>query len=72
VATFVGVALLLAACSGEQNALDPAGPYAQRPHDLIVYVFGIGVLVFVLVLLVFSLLLFLFLLRRVSVFVVLV
>jgi cytochrome c oxidase subunit II len=45
----VGLALVLAACAGEQNALAPAGPYAQRPHDLILYVFGIGVLVFVLV-----------------------
>jgi cytochrome c oxidase subunit 2 len=42
-------ALLLAACAGEQNALAPAGPYAQRPHDLIIYVFAIGVVVFVLV-----------------------
>ena len=45
----LGIALLLAACSGEQNALNPAGPYAQRPHDLIIYVFAIGVAVFVLV-----------------------
>jgi cytochrome c oxidase subunit 2 len=42
-------ALVLAACSGEQNALDPAGPFAQRPHDLILWVFGIAVVVFVLV-----------------------
>ncbi len=49
IALLLGVALVLAACSGEQNALDPAGPYAQRPHDLILYVFGIGAAVFVLV-----------------------
>ena len=48
-AVLLGVALVLAACSGEQNALSPAGPYAQRPHDLIIYVFAIGVLVFILV-----------------------
>jgi len=45
----VALAVLVAACSGEQNALDPAGPYAQRPHDLILWVFGIAVVVFVLV-----------------------
>jgi cytochrome c oxidase subunit II len=49
VAVLLGVALVLAACSGEQNALAPAGPYAQRPNDLIIYVFGIAVLVFILV-----------------------
>jgi cytochrome c oxidase subunit 2 len=49
IALLTSVVLLLSACSGEQNALNPAGPYAQRPHDLIIYVFGIGVLVFVLV-----------------------
>jgi len=48
-ALLLGVALVLAACSGDQNALDPAGPYAQRPHDLILYVFGIAAIVFVLV-----------------------
>jgi len=47
--TLLMTALLLSACAGEQNALAPAGPYAQRPHDLIVYVFAIGVLVFILV-----------------------
>ncbi len=41
--------LLLAACSGEQNALDPAGPFAQGPHDLIVPVAIIAAVVFVLV-----------------------
>ena len=48
-ALLAGLAVLLAACSGEQNALDPAGPYAQAPHDLIIWVFGIAVVVFVLV-----------------------
>jgi cytochrome c oxidase subunit II len=42
-------ALLLAGCAGEQNALDPAGPYAQAPHDLIRPVFLIALGVFVLV-----------------------
>lgn len=45
----VGLALVLAACSGEQSALAPAGPYAQGPHDLILYVFAIGAGVFILV-----------------------
>ena len=49
VALLAGAALLLSACSGDQNALAPAGPYAQRPHDLILYVFGIAAIVFVLV-----------------------
>jgi len=49
VAILAATMLLLSACAGEQSALAPAGPYAQRPHDLIVYVFIIGVLVFVLV-----------------------
>jgi cytochrome c oxidase subunit II len=49
VAVLAATMLLLSACAGDQNALAPAGPYAQRPHDLIVYVFIIGVLVFVLV-----------------------
>lgn len=40
----------LGACGdAEQNALDPAGPFAQAPHDLIVPVFWIAVAVFVLV-----------------------
>jgi hypothetical protein len=42
-------ALVLAACSGDQSALAPAGPFAERPHDLILWVFGIAVVVFVLV-----------------------
>jgi len=49
IALLAATVLLLSACAGEQSALAPAGPYAQRPHDLIVYVFGVGVLVFVLV-----------------------
>jgi len=49
VALFATVALVLAACSGDQSALDPAGPFAQRPQDLIVWVFGIAVVVFFLV-----------------------
>lgn len=43
-------ALVLAACGdAEQSALDPAGPYAQIPHDLIIPVFWIAAAVFVLV-----------------------
>jgi len=49
IALLTATMLLLSACAGEQSALAPAGPYAQRPHDLILYVFGIGVGVFVLV-----------------------
>jgi cytochrome c oxidase subunit II len=45
----LAVALLAAACSGDQSALDPAGPYAQEPHDLIQIVFLIALVVFVLV-----------------------
>ncbi len=48
-AVLAGLALVASACSGDQSALDPAGPYAQRPHDLIIWVFGIAVVVFVLV-----------------------
>jgi cytochrome c oxidase subunit 2 len=48
-AALLALGLLVAACSGEQSALDPAGPYAQRPHDLILWVFGIAAFVFVLV-----------------------
>jgi cytochrome c oxidase subunit II len=52
----LALALLAGACSGDQSALDPAGPYAQEPHDLIRIVFLIAVVVFVLVqgLLIFS------------------
>jgi cytochrome c oxidase subunit II len=45
----LGAVLLLSACGGDQSALDPAGPYAQRPHDLIVIVFAIALGVFILV-----------------------
>ena len=44
-----GLALLLAACSGDQSALDPAGPYAQAPHELILIVFAVAAAVFVFV-----------------------
>lgn len=43
------LAVLLAACSGEQSALDPAGPFAAKPDDLFMLVFWIAVVVFVLV-----------------------
>ncbi|MBW3662844.1 MAG: cytochrome c oxidase subunit II [Actinobacteria bacterium] len=39
----------LSACSGEQTALDPQGPFAERPDDLFRVVFWIAVGVFVLV-----------------------
>jgi cytochrome c oxidase subunit II len=45
-------AVLLSACTGEtvpQSAMDPAGPFAQRPHDLIIPVMIIALVVFVLV-----------------------
>lgn len=48
-ALLTGLALVLAACGGDQSALDPAGRFAQRPHDLILWVFGIAAIVFVLV-----------------------
>jgi cytochrome c oxidase subunit II len=44
-----GALLVLSACSGDQSALDPAGPYAQAPHDLIRWVFLIALVVFVFV-----------------------
>ncbi|MCC5947210.1 MAG: cytochrome c oxidase subunit II [Nitriliruptoraceae bacterium] len=44
------IAVLLAACGdAEQNALDPAGPFAQAPHDLIIPVAAIALFVFILV-----------------------
>jgi cytochrome c oxidase subunit II len=44
------VSLLLAGCADVgQNALDPAGPFAQAPHDLIIPVALIALVVFVLV-----------------------
>ncbi len=51
------LAVGLAACGeAEQSAMDPAGPYAQEPHDLIIIVMLIALVVFVLVqgLIVFS------------------
>ncbi len=46
----LGLAVLLAACGdAQQNALDPAGPYAQGPHDLIIPVAIIALVVFILV-----------------------
>jgi cytochrome c oxidase subunit II len=45
----LATAVLLTACSGDQSALDPAGPYAQGPHDLIIPVMIIALVVFVLV-----------------------
>ncbi len=43
--------LFLSACTVEspQSALDPAGPFAQKPHDLYSIVFWVAVVVFVLV-----------------------
>ena len=49
VAPVLALALVGAGCSGDQSALDPAGPYAQAPHDLIKIVFAIAIGVFVLV-----------------------
>lgn len=43
------LAVLLAACSGEQSYLDPAGPYAQKPDDLFMLTFWIALVVFVVV-----------------------
>lgn len=46
----LGAVFLLSACGeAPQSALDPAGPYAQRPHDLIRIVFAIALGVFILV-----------------------
>jgi cytochrome c oxidase subunit II len=46
----VAAGLLLAGCADVgQSALDPAGPYAQAPHDLIIPVALIALVVFVLV-----------------------
>lgn len=43
-------ALVLSACTtGPQSALDPKGPFAQKPHDLYMVVFWVAVVVFVLV-----------------------
>lgn len=43
------VAVLLAACSGEQSVLEPAGYYAERPDDLFQLVMWIALFVFVFV-----------------------
>lgn len=43
------VAVLLAACSGEQTMLDPAGYYAKRPDDLFRVTMWIALAVFILV-----------------------
>ncbi len=43
------LALLASACSGDQSAMHPRGPFAQAPHDLIVPVFWLALVVFVLV-----------------------
>jgi cytochrome c oxidase subunit II len=50
-APVAGLVLLVTACAGDlpQNALDPAGPYAQLKDDLWRLVFPIAVVVFVLV-----------------------
>ncbi|MEX0869019.1 MAG: cytochrome c oxidase subunit II [Nitriliruptoraceae bacterium] len=46
----LAAASTLAACSDVgQNALDPAGPFAQAPHDLIIPVAILALVVFVLV-----------------------
>ena len=45
----LALGLLLASCGAPQSALDPAGPYAQAPHDLIKPVFAIALFVFILV-----------------------
>lgn len=46
----VALAAVLSACGGApQSALDPAGPFAERPDDLFQLVFWIAVVVFVLV-----------------------
>lgn len=48
-ALLTGLAVLLAACAGEQSVLDPRGPYAAKPDDLFMLTFWIAVGVFVLV-----------------------
>lgn len=49
IALFAALAVALAACSGEQSVLDPAGPYASKPDGLFRLTFWIAVVVFVLV-----------------------
>lgn len=43
------LAVLLAACSGEQSMLEPAGEFARKPDNLFMLTFWIAVAVFVLV-----------------------
>ncbi len=45
----LSLGLLLAACSGEQSMLDPAGPFAAAPDNLFMLTFWIAVVVCVLV-----------------------
>jgi cytochrome c oxidase subunit 2 len=46
----LGALTLLSACGNSpQSAMDPQGPYAQQPHDLILVVFAIALGVFILV-----------------------
>lgn len=45
----LAVAVLLAACSGDQTMLDPAGYYAERPDSLFVTVMWIALFVFIFV-----------------------
>ena len=45
----VSLALLVTACAGDQSALDPRGPFAQAPHDLIIPVTVIAVAIFIVV-----------------------
>jgi cytochrome c oxidase subunit 2 len=51
IALLAMLGLVLSACAIEapQSALDPSGPFAQKPHDLYVKVFWVAVAVFVLV-----------------------
>ena len=49
IAGLAALALLLAACSGEQSMLDPAGYFAERPDSLFRTVMWIALFVFVFV-----------------------
>ena len=49
-ASLSGIALLLAACSGSQSALDPAGPQAERIEGLWWFMLIVSSVVFLLVL----------------------
>lgn len=48
-AAVAGAGLLLAACSTPQSALDPQGPFAEKPDTLFRIVLGIAAFVFVFV-----------------------